>query len=1232
MLELGVDRHPIVFEAREVRVAGAGLRGVHRSSWPPGCPSTPSLLVETHAAVQAGAVLGLLILSADALILESHLFLSLMLFRKLCVVAVSAVGSFIGNELLNLLQRVLQFISKDGQQHDAKQRQPRTCSNSFSWKRLNSASNAGSYAGRGLKLPDVAGDWACSFAFVLPVPGSSFVTNMLSDTFSFASAAFFSLRAPFLRALFAAASGAFKLTTADNMPKQRVWCAHCDSWTSRRHEQQYRRLANLPQPSSLDLDDLPPHERVDGPSSEPDYAYYSDIVVENGGDVEMDEAPGRDYGFEPNSANRNDEDPTALDIEPELLEHWHLFGKAAQVDSDDEDGEVEQDDTLGDGQDDEPIRVEHSDGEDDEDSDDEPDIFDWDSFEAEELSAELRAKEGIERELAEIAHKLSAYDIAICRAFAYKVETNTTDSAFKKAQRAFPQTPPLPNLHNTRRCVDHLAGFKPQIYDCCVNSCLCYVGPHKDLIRCSYCNEIRYRTNGKPRKRFTYIPIIPRLLALLKNPVIAEKMRYRADFKQEADHVDDVFGGTHYANLRERLIHVNGKPLKRKYFADTRDIALGASMDGFAPFKRRKKTAWPIILFLYNLPPDLRFLLPFILALGVIPGPNKPKDSDSFLWPLVEELLRLAHGVPAFDVLSGKMFLLHAFLILVFGDIPAVSMFMRMKGHNGISPCRMCKIIGLRVPNAKATTHYVPHDRSRHPEVKGNTTAVKVYDMDDLPLRTHDEILRQAHEVEDAPSNAAAERLAKQYGVKGVPLLSFLDSLSFPGSFPYDFMHLIWENLIKNLVLLWTGGFKGLDQGTGSYEIDKTVWEAVASLGASAGNTVPSAYGSRVPNISKDNSNVSAEMWGFWTQYLGPVLLHRRFKNAKYYLHFIELVRLLNICLQFEITDDDIEEVRVGFINWVQTYEKYYYQYKPSRIAICPLTIHALLHIAASMKFCGPVWAYWAFPMERFCGTLSAGIRSRRHPWASLDRHVFETAQLAQIKTLYNVVEELSLDEPRNPIVRGSFSHPSYPACVLLPPKSRTQPEIEPIVTALATRLDCLVADARAALRVATVEEYGKVKRVDTDEGDTMHSCSLGTKAEDARDASYVRYEALIDQNASKVNAPILLKKETFYGRLTRIYRVTFDAGVPELDLEPATTIIFAAVRVCKLESKKNQVAQLLDGLNIHFYSGYGALEVLDITTLQGLVGRVPTSGGRWAIIDRNGPLRLAEWADEIQY
>jgi hypothetical protein len=149
--------------------------------------------------------------------------------------------------------------------------------------------------------------------------------------------------------------------------------------------------------------------------------------------------------------------------------------------------------------------------------------------------------------------------------------------------------------------------------------------------------------------------------------------------------VTDIFNGAHYSLLRESFVTVGGEELPNWFFSDPRDIALGLSTDGFGPFKHRTKTAWPIILFNYNLPPKEQFLKKNHISVGVIPGPKKPGDLDSFLWPLVQELLQLELGVSAFDAITMAVYLLHAYLIVVFGDIPAVSMIMRMKDHNGRS-------------------------------------------------------------------------------------------------------------------------------------------------------------------------------------------------------------------------------------------------------------------------------------------------------------------------------------------------------------------------------------------------------------------------------------------------------------------------------------------------------------------------------------------------------------------
>ena len=62
--------------------------------------------------------------------------------------------------------------------------------------------------------------------------------------------------------------------------------------------------------------------------------------------------------------------------------------------------------------------------------------------------------------------------------------------------------------------------------------------------------------------------------------------------------------------------------------------------------------------------------------------------------------------------------------------------------------------------------------------------------------------------------------------------------------------------------------------------------------------------------------------------------------------------------------------------------------------------------------------------MERYCGALQPAIRSRRFPYASIDRYVVEDAQITQLKVVYNMAQELSLRAPRGAIP-GSYSCPS---------------------------------------------------------------------------------------------------------------------------------------------------------------------------------------------------------------
>ena len=182
--------------------------------------------------------------------------------------------------------------------------------------------------------------------------------------------------------------------------------------------------------------------------------------------------------------------------------------------------------------------------------------------------------------------------------------------------------------------------------------------------------------------------------------------------------------------------------------------------------------------------------------------------------------------------------------------------------------------------------------------------------------------MAQGQEVQLAKTNTSSDRLATEYGINGLPLLSVLDSLSLPLSSGYKFMHLVFENLIPNLALLWSGNFKGLNKNQ-PFVFNKTVWEAIGAATAVSRSTMPSSYGALVPNIATDQSTFSAEAWSQWALFIRPVILNGCFPGKQYYNHFCDLVGLINLCLKFKFSNEDISRIREGFIHWVKKYEKY---------------------------------------------------------------------------------------------------------------------------------------------------------------------------------------------------------------------------------------------------------------------------------------------------------------------
>ena len=75
---------------------------------------------------------------------------------------------------------------------------------------------------------------------------------------------------------------------------------------------------------------------------------------------------------------------------------------------------------------------------------------------------------------------------------------------------------------------------------------------------------------------------------------------------------------------------------------------------------------------------------------------------------------------------------------------------------------------------------------------------------------------------------------------------------------------------------------------------------------------------------------------------------------------------------------------------------------------MCTSCVHALLHIPNDIRQNGPVWAHWSYVLERFCGIIIAGNKSRSKPYASISKRLLLCSQLLQIEHTYGLTEALN--------------------------------------------------------------------------------------------------------------------------------------------------------------------------------------------------------------------------------
>lgn len=380
-------------------------------------------------------------------------------------------------------------------------------------------------------------------------------------------------------------------------------------------------------------------------------------------------------------------------------------------------------------------------------------------------------------------------------------------------------------------------------------------------------------------------------------------------------------------------------------------------MDGANVTKIGTHEITPFLLANLNLPPEIRYLLDNIMCVFLIPGPRKYGLLDSFFYPFVQECKMLAAGVPdVYNAYTNSYFTLFFWPILFSGDGPARADAMGMvRPGNAKTPCGQCLISATQADNK---THYIPHTSSH---IRG-----------DLPRRTNlRQDIKQWHLIQGYGAGVRRKELSTQLGITRRSALLELESLHWPRSFPLDLMHCILLNIVPDLYDLWGGKRFTEDAGNASartnaepatqptpddsappppplepYVISDTkIWQYISDCQENSRARIPRVMGQGARRLDRYNGGYKAKEWEAFLVRDSTILL-RHLTDWRPYLENLHLLsNIYQVARQQVITLEELTQLRKNCAIWVKNYQDLYYRDEVTRLKVCKINIHSILHL-----------------------------------------------------------------------------------------------------------------------------------------------------------------------------------------------------------------------------------------------------------------------------------------------
>lgn len=486
---------------------------------------------------------------------------------------------------------------------------------------------------------------------------------------------------------------------------------------------------------------------------------------------------------------------------------------------------------------------------------------------------------------------------------------------------------PVPRtLHAATQLARSVTGLETRHVDMCVNSCMAFTGKHANLQHCCarrdgrVCGKSRYDEQGCPRRRFAWIPVLPRLKVDYQKGLMPSYFRDAVNRAREtADSDDKVLRDFADGSLCAEYEEAEATPgTEREY--------LLLSIDGAQWREGKPSDGWLILATRLCLPPETRYKESNTVLIALVPGPNTPCDLNSFLQPIVEEITTTT--VSTFDLRTGLHIELQGRIVGLCADQPGSAKVSKMTGTAGHSGCRFCAMTAAFTPGYKP---YFPLSTPGHVDDRFNSGRTRAYDPYNLPLRSHSEYMTNAERVGSAKSPFVRASMRKKFGIGGKNVFHDLSTFRMPYFFPLDVFHLTGLNMPQLLMKALTNP----DSDDTYHCLPPLVYEEFGRSIAEHSNGLPVSFSSgspRDPFLYSSNSAYRAWEWMLVVYtYLGMFLCSRDApQDLQSMLHSLRTG--VKMVLGDGMTKADAKSMHRHFVYFAQTWERIFVRGDPARL------------------------------------------------------------------------------------------------------------------------------------------------------------------------------------------------------------------------------------------------------------------------------------------------------------